>query len=58
MDSSTFCFFLFWADEEGGRGERRFDGILGVLGAVEVLRTMKENGFVTDYDIGIVNWTK
>jgi acetylornithine deacetylase/succinyl-diaminopimelate desuccinylase-like protein len=36
----------------------RYDGILGVVGALEVLRTMKENGFQTNYDVGIVNWTK
>ncbi|KAL2834573.1 hypothetical protein BJY01DRAFT_239150 [Aspergillus pseudoustus] len=35
----------------------RYDGILGVMGALEVLRTMKENGFQTHYDVGIVNWT-
>ncbi|KAL4949705.1 hypothetical protein BDW69DRAFT_202641 [Aspergillus filifer] len=35
----------------------RYDGILGVVGALEVLRTMKENGFQTNYDLGIVNWT-
>ncbi|KAL4860479.1 hypothetical protein BDV12DRAFT_209349 [Aspergillus spectabilis] len=35
----------------------RYDGILGVVGALEVLRTMKENGFQTNYDVGIVNWT-
>lgn len=36
----------------------RYDGILGVVGALEVLRTMKESGFRTGSDIGIVNWTK
>lgn len=36
----------------------RYDGILGVVAAVEVLRTMKESGFRTHYDVGIVNWTK
>lgn len=36
----------------------RYDGILGVVAAVEVLRTMKESGFRTNYDVGIVNWTK
>lgn len=36
----------------------RYDGILGVMAALEVLRTMKENNFKTNYDIGIVNWTK
>ncbi|KAL2812761.1 hypothetical protein BJX63DRAFT_443365 [Aspergillus granulosus] len=35
----------------------RYDGILGVVGALEVLRTMKENRFQTNYDVGIVNWT-
>ncbi|KAL4804171.1 hypothetical protein BDV18DRAFT_166301 [Aspergillus unguis] len=35
----------------------RYDGILGVVGALEVLRTMKESGFRTNYDVGIVNWT-
>ncbi|OJJ69792.1 hypothetical protein ASPBRDRAFT_56588 [Aspergillus brasiliensis CBS 101740] len=35
----------------------RYDGILGVLAALEVLRTMKENGFRTNFDIGLVNWT-
>ena len=36
----------------------RYDGILGVMAALEVLRTMKENNFRTKYDVGIVNWTK
>lgn len=36
----------------------RYDGILGVMAALEVLRTMKENGFETNYDLGVVNWTK
>ncbi|KAL4940611.1 hypothetical protein BDV06DRAFT_230198 [Aspergillus oleicola] len=35
----------------------RYDGILGVVGALEVLRTMKESGFQTNYDVGIINWT-
>ncbi|KAL4992187.1 hypothetical protein BDW68DRAFT_197392 [Aspergillus falconensis] len=35
----------------------RYDGILGVVGALEVLRTMKEAGFRTEFDVGIVNWT-
>lgn len=26
--------------------------------ALEVLRTMKDSGFKTNYDVGIVNWTK
>lgn len=36
----------------------RYDGILGVVAAVEVLRTLAENGYRTHHDIGIVNWTK
>lgn len=36
----------------------RYDGILGVMAALEVLRTMKENNFQTNFDVGIVNWTK
>ncbi|PYH91618.1 beta-alanine synthase [Aspergillus ellipticus CBS 707.79] len=35
----------------------RYDGILGVMAALEVLRTMKDHGFRTRYDIGLVNWT-
>ncbi|XHF98841.1 hypothetical protein AWENTII_002376 [Aspergillus wentii] len=35
----------------------RYDGILGVVSALEVLRTMHENGFKTNYDVGVVNWT-
>ena len=36
----------------------RYDGILGVMSALEVLRTMKDNNFQTQFDVGIVNWTK
>ena len=35
----------------------KFDGVLGVLGALEVLRTMHELGFETNAPIEIVNWT-
>ncbi|KAJ5667009.1 Peptidase M20 [Penicillium longicatenatum] len=35
----------------------RYDGILGVMAALEVLRTMKDSGFKTNHDVGIVNWT-
>jgi len=35
----------------------RFDGILGVMGALEVLRTIDENGLQTERPIVIVNWT-
>ncbi len=36
----------------------RYDGILGVMAAIEVLRTLKENDYRTSFDVGAVNWTK
>lgn len=36
----------------------RYDGILGIVSALEVLRTMKDHGFKTNFDVGVVNWTK
>ncbi|UNI22227.1 hypothetical protein JDV02_008134 [Purpureocillium takamizusanense] len=35
----------------------RYDGILGVMAAVEALRTLQENDYKTNFDVGIVNWT-
>lgn len=35
----------------------RFDGVLGVLTALEVIRTLNENNIETDYPIEIVNFT-
>lgn len=35
----------------------RFDGILGVMGTLEVLRTIHENKVETEHPIAIVNWT-
>lgn len=35
----------------------RFDGILGVLASLEVIRILNENNIVTDYPIEIVNFT-
>jgi len=35
----------------------RFDGILGVMGALEVLRTIQENHIETERPVMIVNWT-
>jgi beta-ureidopropionase / N-carbamoyl-L-amino-acid hydrolase len=35
----------------------KFDGVLGVLGALEVLRTLHEQGYETNAPIEIVNWT-
>lgn len=35
----------------------RYDGVLGVLSGLELLRTMKDNDFVPNYPIAIINWT-
>ena len=35
----------------------RFDGILGVLGGLEVLRTLEDSGIATRRAIEVVNWT-
>lgn len=36
----------------------RYDGILGVLSAMEMIRTLNENWIETEYPVGVVNWTK
>ncbi|KAM0198981.1 hypothetical protein ACHAPQ_010362 [Fusarium lateritium] len=36
----------------------RYDGILGVISGLEVLRTLNDNNFETEGPIGVVNWTK
>lgn len=35
----------------------KFDGILGVLGGVEVIRVLHENNYQTKAPIAVVNWT-
>lgn len=35
----------------------RYDGVYGVLAGLEVLRILKENSFVPNYPIAVVNWT-
>ncbi|KAH8886084.1 putative hydantoin utilization protein C [Thozetella sp. PMI_491] len=35
----------------------RYDGILGVLAALEVLRTLHENDYETEGPVGLINWT-
>ena len=35
----------------------KFDGVLGVLGALEAMRTLQEQGYETNAPIEIVNWT-
>lgn len=36
----------------------RYDGILGMTAAVEMLRVLNENWVETEYPVGVVNWTK
>ena len=35
----------------------RYDGILGVCAAVEMLKTLNDNWVETSYPVGVVNWT-
>jgi len=35
----------------------RYDGVLGVLGGLEVVRTLNDAGIVTRHPITVVNWT-
>lgn len=35
----------------------RYDGILGVTAAVEMLRSLNDNWVETNYPVGVVNWT-
>ena len=43
-------------DTQGTGG--RFDGILGIIAGIEVLRVLHEENIVTNYPVGVVNWTK
>ena len=36
----------------------RYDGILGVMAGVEMLRLLNETGWETEGSVGVVNWTK
>ena len=36
----------------------RYDGILGIVAGIEVLRVLHEEDIETNYPIGVVNWTK
>lgn len=36
----------------------RYDGILGVLSGLEVLKTIHEAGVTTEYPIAVIDWTK
>lgn len=35
----------------------RYDGVLGVMSALEVVRVLNDNGIQTRHPVGIVNWT-
>ena len=35
----------------------KFDGALGVLAALEVVRTLNDRGVVTEAPLEVVNWT-
>lgn len=35
----------------------QYDGLLGVLAGLEVLRTLKDNNVITRYPIELINWT-
>ena len=35
----------------------RYDGILGVQSGLEVLRTLHDNNYATNYPICLINWT-
>jgi acetylornithine deacetylase/succinyl-diaminopimelate desuccinylase-like protein len=36
----------------------RYDGILGIMAAVEAMRTIHGEGYATEYPLAVVNWTK
>lgn len=36
----------------------RYDGILGIMAGVEMLRVLHENKVETEFPVGVVNWTK
>lgn len=36
----------------------RYDGILGVMSALEGLRVLNENKIETNYPVALINWTK
>ena len=36
----------------------RYDGILGILAGMEMIRVLNENWVETEFPVGVVNWTK
>lgn len=35
----------------------RYDGILGVHAALELLRILQDNNIATEYPVAVINWT-
>jgi acetylornithine deacetylase/succinyl-diaminopimelate desuccinylase-like protein len=52
--SPTFAGSHLDTQPTGGR----YDGVLGVTAAIEMLRVLKDHSKETKYPIGVVNWTK
>lgn len=36
----------------------RYDGILGILAGIEMLRVLQDHQVETEFSVGVVNWTK
>lgn len=36
----------------------RYDGVLGIMAGIEMLRVLQENQVETAHPVGVVNWTK
>jgi len=36
----------------------RYDGILGIMAGVEMLKVLNQHGVETAFPVGVVNWTK
>jgi hypothetical protein len=36
----------------------RYDGILGILAGIEMLKVLQDNQVETEHPVGVVNWTK
>lgn len=52
-DAPTFAGSHLDTQPTGGR----YDGILGVTAAVEMLKVLKDHHVETEYPVGVVNWT-
>ncbi|KAF2666679.1 putative beta-alanine synthase [Microthyrium microscopicum] len=51
--AATFAGSHLDTQPSGGR----YDGILGVLAGVEMLKVLNENKVETEYPVGVINWT-